>query len=250
MDQPVDTVTVIRMTNLPQNIGTYKPSLGTGLSRKRLWQMISANLPIGAYSYSTGLEYAVEAGWISSASDVMPWISAQIEHVHTYVDLPALVRLFRAWELDSEADIERWNAWLLANRETEELRSEELHQGRALVRLLANLGVPAAKAWASRQDASLANAFAMAAVSSEIPLEHLLEGYLWSWVENQMTACIKLVPLGQTQGQMLMWELAEVMDSACNQALQLDDESMGGGLPGVSLSSSLHETQYTRLFRS
>ncbi|MFO8005564.1 MAG: urease accessory protein UreF [Thioalkalivibrio sp.] len=221
-----------------------------GLARRRLWQLISPTLPVGAYSYSTGLEQAVDAGWVGGLDAVRDWLEAQLLRVQACVDLPALLRLQEAWCQEDGQQLEYWNDWLRASRETAELRAEDLGQGRALARLLADLGVAAAQSWRTREDACWATLFALAGREWAIPSDELLEGYLWSWCENQVAAAVKLVPLGQTQGQRLLWDLAETIAVAVDQARTVDDADMGGGLPGVILSSMLHETQYSRMFRS
>ena len=221
-----------------------------GLARRRLWQLISPTLPVGAYSYSTGLEQAVDAGWVSSPEAVRNWLEAQLLRVHTGVDLPALLRLLMAWQQEDPQGLEYWNDWLRASRETSELRAEDLGQGRALARLLADLGVSAAQPWATRSDACWATLFALAGREWAIPANELLEGYLWAWCENQVAAAVKLVPLGQTQGQRLLRDLAETVAVAAERACAISDADMGAGLPGVVLSSMLHETQYSRMFRS
>jgi urease accessory protein len=229
---------------------TMPPDRDLHRARRRLWQLISPTLPVGAYSYSSGLEYAVDAGWLRDATGVHEWIRAQLLQVHAAVDLPALIRLHSAWATQDSDAVEHWNAWLQASRESAELRAEDLGQGRALARLLGDLGIDPAASWAARDDACWATLFALAAVVSAIPQREMLEGYLWAWCENQVAAAIKLVPLGQTDGQRLLWQLADTLGGAADHALQLDDDAMGGGLPGVLLSSTLHETQYSRMFRS
>ncbi len=227
-----------------------RQSSAAGGSRRRLWQLISPTLPVGAYSYSTGLEYAVDAGWLRTPAEVRDWIEAQLLEVHVRVDLPALARLHAAWADADPAALERWNGWLRASRETSELRMEDLGQGRALARLLADLGVAEASAWAARDDGCWATAFALAVHCWDIPLDEAMEGYLWAWCENQVAAAVKLVPLGQTQGQRMLAELADAIGTVAERAAAVDDAGMGGGLPGVNLASVLHETQYSRMFRS
>ena len=92
--------------------------------------------------------------------------------------------------------------------------------------------------------------FALATTAWNVPLDEALDGYLWSWCENQVAAAVKLVPLGQTDGQRLLGALADRFSEAVEVARGLDDEDLGSSLPGVALASMLHETQYSRLFRS
>lgn len=220
------------------------------LARRRLWQLISPTLPVGAYSYSAGLEYAIDAAWIADVDQVQDWIRSQVVEMHARVDVPALIRLHAAWSRGDRESLARWNTWLRVNRETSELRAEDTGQGRALARLLTDLGIVDAAEWAGRDDVCWATPFALAVWHWGIPLREALEGYLWVWCENQVAAAVKLVPLGQTQGQRLLLELAGSIGSAVDHAEGLEDADLGGGLPGVILASALHETQYSRLFRS
>lgn len=241
MRTSTDTATIVLQSSRPPDAGR---------ARRRLWQLISPTLPVGAYSYSTGLEYAVDAGWLQTPAQVRDWIEAQLWEVHLRVDLPALARLYAGWSDADHVAIERWNDWLRASRETSELRAEDLGQGRALARLLADLGVADAAPWAARDDGCWATTFALAAHAWNIPLQEVMEGYLWAWCENQVAAAVKLVPLGQTQGQRLLGELADSIGPVTERAAAIEDADMGGGLPGVILSSAWHETQYSRMFRS
>jgi len=237
-------------TGMRTEVAAARPFPDPRAPRRRLWQLISPTLPVGAYSYSTGLEYAVEAGWVADPDSARDWITAQLLHLHARIDLPALSRLRAAAETGDSAGLEHWNAWLRASRETAELRAEDLNQGRALARLLSDLDLPEAVPWAAREDACWATLFALAAVAWDIPPDEVLDGYLWSWCENQVAAAVKLVPLGQTDGQRLIRELADRFSEAVELACGLDDEDLGGSLPGVALASMLHESQYSRLFRS
>lgn len=221
-----------------------------GLARRRLWQLISPTLPTGAYSYSGGMEAAVEAGWIRQRDDVADWLTGQLQHTHARVDVPLLARLHRAWLAGDLADVQRISVWLRACRETAELVAEDHHQGRALAALLADLGLPGAEAWRDAALASWATLFALAMARWGIPRQEGAEAYLWSWCANQVAAAIKLVPLGQTDGQRLLRDLAPEVGAAALHGLALDDGAIGGSAPGLAILSSLHETQYSRLFRS
>ncbi|WP_421621937.1 urease accessory protein UreF [Alkalilimnicola ehrlichii] len=220
------------------------------LAQRRLWQLISPTLPIGAYSYSAGLEYAVEAGWLRDADAVADWLRGQLHHALARVDIPALARLHAAWQNEDAVAVHYWSQWLRACRETRELREEDRHVGQALARLLRDLDLPEAAPWVDDPIAGWPTLYALAVARWAIPLQTAAEAYLWAWCENQVSAAIKLVPLGQTAGQRLLLELAGPVGEAAALGLSLDDDDMGAGLPGVALASSLHETQYSRLFRS
>lgn len=216
----------------------------------RVLQMASPTLPIGAYAYSQGLEWAVEAGWVSDQASLSLWLAEQLEHTMAQVDLPLLVRLLDAVERGDADRLETWSAYLLACRETRELRADDCDRGRALARLLRDLDVAAAGPWARRDDVPLATAWAIAAHAWEVPLRSTLLSYAWGWLENQVLAGVKLVPLGQVAGQGLLLALTPLIPDLCDAAIDCDDDQIGATLPDLAIASSLHETQYTRLFRS
>lgn len=213
-------------------------------------QLVSPALPIGAFTYSQGLEWAVEAGWVSGAADLGDWLSGLAEEGLQHVDLPILARMYRASERADRSAIERWSDVLLACRETRELREEEINRGRALAGLLAELGLLDSEADRPFVNRCQAAGFAWAAVRWGIPLEQSALGYAWGWLENQIAAGVKLIPLGQTAGQRLTAELAERVPPIVARALELDDDHIGASAPALAIASSRHETQYTRLFRS
>lgn len=219
-------------------------------ARFRLWQLLSPTLPIGAYAYSQGLEYAVSAAWVREEKDVEDWIEGQVKSVLGMLDVPVLARLYRAWSEGDTQALEYWSRLLLAARESGELLAEERNLGTALARLLLALGVERARAWCGASHTSYAAMFALGTWQWDIPVEEAAEAYVWTWCEKQVAAAVKLVPLGQTAGQRLLWQLADIIPQVVEQALGLKDEQIGGLAPGLGIASALHEIQYTRLFRS
>jgi urease accessory protein len=219
-------------------------------ARLRLWQLISPTLPVGAYAYSQGLEHAVAAGWVANETDATHWITGLAQHTLTYVDAPLLVRLHRCWRDGDEAGVSGWSRMLIAARETAELRAEDQQMGSALARLLDDLGVTEAGPWLAEGAPPFAAMFALAATHWRISERETVEGYLWAWAENQVAAAIKLVPLGQTAGQRLLLTIAPVVSAAAERALTLEDDEIGASANGLAIGSALHETQYSRLFRS
>ncbi|WP_455380245.1 urease accessory protein UreF [Acidihalobacter prosperus] len=216
----------------------------------RLMQLVSPTLPIGAYSYSQGLEAAVEAGWVSNEQTAESWIDSILAYGLVGADLPVLARLHGAWSSDNIGAVEYWNDFLYALRETAELRSEDMHLGRALAKTLVGLDMEVAAFWQNRKPITFAGVFALAAVCWGINVRQALLGYAWTWAENQVAAAIKLVPLGQSMGQRLLTSLIGVIPERIDEALSLPDESLGRSLPGYSLVSMAHEHQYSRMFRS
>lgn len=216
----------------------------------RVLQLASPALPVGAYAYSQGLEWAVSAGWVANESDLAGWLDEQLTHVLGNTDLPVLARLYDAARCDDDAALRSWSRYLIALRETRELVADDCDRGRALARLLRDLGVSTADPWVVRADVPFAALAAIAAVAWEIPLAAAMQAYAWGWLENQVLAGVKLIPLGQVAGQRLLLQLAPRIPVVCGAAVTRGDDEIGGMLPIVALASSLHETQYTRLFRS
>ena len=215
-----------------------------------LMQLVSPSLPVGGYTYSQGIEWAAETGWIADVEDLEAWLSDLLHHSLARLDLPVLVRLCRACEQEDPALLRRWTDYLVACRETAELRAEEANRGRALADLLASLGVPQAAEWRTTLSKAQSAGFALAAVHWSVPLRDTLLGYTWSWLENLVLAAVKIIPLGQTAGQQLLQRLTTDVPSAVDAGLALEDSQLGASSPALAIASSRHETQYTRLFRS
>ena len=227
------------------------------LARLRLLQLVSPSLPIGAFAYSQGLEWAVEARWISDAAAVEAWLADQLHQSVARVDLPLLRRMQCTAAERDPAALSAWIDRLLALRETAELRAEEANRGRALADLLATLGLlePAAGQgapidWRALLARSQLAGFGFAAAAWEIDVSDALSGYAWAWLENLALAAVKIVPLGQSQGQQLLARLAASIPAAVDTASGLGDADIGAASPALAIASSRHETQYTRLYRS
>ncbi|HEX4023951.1 MAG TPA: urease accessory UreF family protein [Steroidobacteraceae bacterium] len=244
---PVPTTTTTADAAVPE------PEARAMLRALRLCHLVSPALPVGAYAYSQGLEFAVHAGWVRDEASTLEWLQGLSHYAIGSLDLPILLRLHRAWSAADLPLVERWTGQLIASRETAELRAEERHLGCSLARVLAQLNVGAALPWQDAADAhapAFATMFALAAVHWDIAAGEALCGYLWAWSENQVLAAVKLVPLGQSAGQRLLHRLIDAMPKIVGRAVSLDDESIGIGAVSQGLGSALHETQYTRLFRS
>ncbi|MEM6774268.1 MAG: urease accessory UreF family protein [Pseudomonadota bacterium] len=215
--------------------------------RLHLLHLASPALPIGAYAYSQGLEYAIEEGWVEGSA-LQSWLSDGLALGLTRLELPVLLRAHAATLADDESSLGDWNDWILANRETKELLLEDQQVGAALWRLLTSLqaaGLPKL-----RQPPAYAIAFAVAAARWRISAADACHAFCYSWLENQVTAATKLVPLGQTEAQKLLLRLFDDIPDACASAAGVMDDEMGLSLAGLALASSLHEHQHTRLFRS
>jgi len=220
------------------------------LSLMRLMQLTSPSLPVGAFAYSQGLESAVEIGLLKDRESTRLWIKNIMVQGLARLDVPLFYRLYAAWLADDEVKLQLLNAQIFAQRETSELQAEDAHMGGALSRLLSDLDITGAVLWARTEQVSFTTMFALAAVRWEIDINQAATGLLWSWLENQVAAAIKLVPLGQTDGQRLIGQLLEEIPALLVEAQQLSDNEIGSCLPMLAILSAQHETQYSRLFRS
>ena len=212
----------------------------------RLLQLASPALPVGAYSYSQGLEAAVEAGIVSDAASAAEWIGDVLELALGSMEAPVLLRLIAAWEAKDIDAVRRWNEEFIASRETAELRAETLQMGYSLGNLLKDLGLGDA----AIEGAAYPTLYAYAAVQWRIDPREALEAYLFAWVENQVLAALKTVPLGQTEGQRMLLALGERITQAATRARALSDAELANFAPGLAMLSARHETQYSRIFRS
>lgn len=219
----------------------------------RLLQLASPTLPVGAFSYSQGLEAAVESGIVHDASTARQWIADVLEFSMGRTESPALLRLAKAWQDRNGQDARRWNELFLAAREAAELRAETVQMGYSLRRLMGSLDGFDACELASLdalEEPAFPAVFSFAAVQWQIAPRDALLAYLWAWLENQVMAALKAVPLGQTDGQRMLLALGGTLPAIADAAFGIADDGIGGFAPGLALASSRHETQYSRIFRS
>ena len=229
---------------------TATATTDNALARLRLLQLTSPALPVGAYAYSQGLEQAIETGWVSSADELQDWVGGLLQHGLCMLDIPVLLRLHAAWCANDQTAVRHWSAWLHACRESAELQTEDRQLGSALARLLIDLGLEEARVWQGDTQATYATLFALAAARWQIAASDMALGYLWSWCENQIMAALKLMPLGQTAGQRILSALIEQVPENIQRAATCADTDIGQLAPAQAIASALHETQYSRLFRS
>ena len=216
----------------------------------RLLQLASPALPVGAYSYSQGLEPAIESGIVTDAASAVRWIGDVLDLAVAPMEAPVFLRLASAWRANDVAAVARWNEEFVASRETAELRAETLQMGHSLRNLLRDLGVEDIARLDAIEDPAYPTAFAFAVTAWEIDAREALSAYLFAWIENQVMAAIKAVPLGQTQGQRMLGALAQRIGKIVERAAGARDEDLCNFAPGLALASSRHETQYSRIFRS
>ena len=216
----------------------------------RLLQLASPSLPVGAYSYSQGLEAAVEAGIVRDAASASQWIGDVLAISLAGMEAPIFLRLVAAWESGDVEGAQRWNTEFIASRETAELRAETLQMGYSLRTLLDSLALDNVKALKTFDELAYPTAFAFAVATWKIDAPEALTAYLFAWIENQVLAALKCVPLGQTDGQRIMLDLAQRIPSVVETAAILEDDDLSSLAPGLALLSARHETQYSRIFRS
>lgn len=224
-------------------------AMNTDINLIRLFQLISPSLPIGSYTYSQGIEWAVEQGWVQDENELQEWLTSILETTMLYLDVPLLIRFIKAWSENDKVALAKWNEYLLASRETAELRLEESNRARAFSQVIISLN-PGASEVKQHLLQSQHACFSYACYRWEIPVEHACYGLLWSWLENLVLSAVKIIPLGQTAGQQLLFKLAESIPQIIQQAQTIKDDDLGASPMALAIASSRHETQYTRLFRS
>lgn len=212
----------------------------------RLLQLASPALPVGAYSYSEGLETLVHTSVIQSVDDLEHWIHQELHYGAARLEAAMLVRSHRATITQNFDQVLYWNQWFTAARETEELRSQSLQMGGSLLRLFRSLHSDPIPNF--EDGCNFAIAFGLVAALWEIDESAALIAYLHSWTANLVSAGVKLIPLGQTAGQKLLLKLGEEIGTST--IAQLADSELESCGWGIAIASMTHETLYSRLFRS
>ena len=222
----------------------------TNFALLKLLQLASPTLPIGAYSYSEGIEALVDAAKITSAPSLEHWLRQELRYGAVRVEAAVMIRAYRAVIAEDFSALTDWNYWLSATRETEELRSQSWQMGRSLLRLFQDLQSDEFTTLLLQEECNFAIAFGTIAARWQIDEQSAILGYLHSWATNLIGAGIKLIPLGQTAGQRLLLELGEAFEQSTQEVLALQDDDLSSCGWGLSLASMAHETLYSRLFRS
>jgi urease accessory protein len=220
----------------------------------QLMWLASPALPVGGFSYSEGLEAAVEAGLVHDEASAAQWLADQLPLVLARSDAAALADACRAWTGHDEPAARALNHWISQTRETAELRLQTEQMGRSLLEWLKNsphaddarlpqlAALPPAPTWPV--------AFALAATLAGAAPREALMAFAWGWAENMAQAAMKAVPLGQAAAQRMLTTLAAQIPAAIDTALSTPADARQAFAPGLAILSSRHETQYSRLFRS
>lgn len=257
---PMATVTITAMTMAPATArmaeGRVPMSSPSSATLLRLMWLASPALPVGGFSYSEGLEAAVDAGLVADEAAAADWLADQLHLALARADLPACAQAMAAW-LAAEPDIPRLqalNTWVLSTRETAEFRLQTEQMGRSLLTWLQHgehADDPRVAACAALATApSWPIGFALAAVLADASPREGLLALAFGWAENMVQAAMKAVPLGQLAAQRMLGRLATDIPAEVEVALQLPDDARQAFTPMLAILSARHETQYSRLFRS
>ncbi len=234
-----------------------KPN-GTGVALTpaqlyRLMAWLSPSFPVGAFSYSSGLEWAVEAGDITDAATLQRWLQTVIAHGNGFCDGVFFVQSYRAVASGDDALLHKVAELAAAFTPSKERQLETTAQGQAFIQTArAAWSCEALQRFSERSQGAVAYpvAVAVAAAGHGIPLEPALHAYLHAVIANLISAAVRLVPLGQTDGQRLLAALQDVIEKTCDRALAATLDDLGSAAFRADIASMRHEAQYTRLFRS
>lgn len=230
-------------------------SLAPAALLQLIW-LASPALPVGGFSYSEGLEAAVDAGLAHTEAGATQWLLQQLQLSQARSELPATAAAITAWQAGDDhgaQQVTTLNTWVLATRESAELRQQALQMGRSLtdwLRQRDGADPRVARLAALQPGPSWPMAFALAAARSGAPARDALLAMAFGWAENLVQAAVKAVPLGQSAGQRMLQALAEAIPAAVDQALATPDLERQAFSPGLAIASARHEAQYSRLFRS
>lgn len=225
----------------------------TNIALSRLLQLSSTMLPVGAYSYSQGLEWAIESVQVHDLASAKKWINDVLSLYQAQYELPILARLYHAWSASDLAAVVTWDRYFQAGRDTSEALAETRQMGYSLVRLVSDLdGIPVhfSQHMNTLETPAFPTVYAGLSALWQIPVADMLHAYAWSWGENQVSVAMKTIPLGQVAGQKILLNIGAQLPKIVDQALSIKDNEMHNYMPGLSIASARHETQYSRLFRS
>lgn len=227
----------------------------------QLMWLASPALPVGGFSYSEGLETAVETGRATGEAGVADWLCAQLQLVQARSEWPLAAAAHRAWQAHDLPRVQALNTWLLSTRDSSESRQQTEQMGRSLAEWLRQRALDEVAGGAEpdprvEQLLALAPApawpvaFALAAQRTGATPQQSLLALGFGWAENMVQAAVKTVPLGQSAGQRLLARLAAAIPAAVDTALAHTDDTRQAFAPLLAIVAAQHESQYSRLFRS
>jgi urease accessory protein len=216
-----------------------------------IW-LASPALPIGGFSYSEGLEAAIEHDLAHDERSVTDWVVDQLHLSQSRGDMAVLAQAIPAWQNGDAPRLQSLSNWVMATRETAEMRLQTEQMGRSLLDWLRNLQQASSTqlSYCAQLPTSYPLAMALALSLAHAPLDQALQAYAFGWAENMTQAALKAVPLGQSAGQRMLARLAREIPLAVHTAMQLSDDNRQAFSPKLAILSARHETQYSRIFRS
>lgn len=221
----------------------------------QLMWLASPALPVGGFSYSEGLEAAIETAGIATEPALAQWLLDQLHLTQSRSDLPLLAQALAAWRSGDLAEVQRLNDWVLQTRESAELQLQTGQMGRSLAEWLRNQHAEDETAlvrvrYLTGLPPTYPVAFALAAAHCGASTQQVLLAFGFGWAENMVQAALKSMQLGQSAGQRILARLAHAVPAAANHAIALTESERQAFSPMLAILSAQHETQYSRLFRS
>ena len=217
-----------------------------------LLQLVSPALPVGAFSYSEGLEALIQSGDIAEEAQLQAWLEGELNNGMLRLEAAALPHLraelsnWRAGEAAAQRRLIDLDGWLSATREAAEVRAQQRQMGQSLLLLLADMGHPLPE----RIALSWPAAWASASLVLNVTVPEMVEGYLYGWVANQLSAAVRLLPLGPTRAQLQQQRLLPLIAEQAELLQSIDPRSLWSGGVGAALAQLTHAELYSRLFRS
>lgn len=251
MDMHTHTVMLIH-TIMPTDLPSANKNSSLVPPLIQLMWLASPALPVGGFSYSEGLEAAVDKGFVRDEESACIWLLDQLHHSQARGDMAVIAQMVLAWQAFDKQRLTELSQWVHATRESAELRLQSEQMGRSMLEWLRNQNT------IKNEWADLCNALgptypltsALALSLTDAPIEQCLQSYAFGWAENMVQAALKSVPLGQNSGQRILLALSKNIAQVVTKALHVTDESRQVFSPMLAILSAQHETQYSRLFRS
>jgi len=223
-------------------------------AHRLLWlmQLASPALPVGGFSYSEGMEAAVEHGLVTDEQSAQLWLIDQLHLVQARSELPVVAQAMKAWRTHDTTALQQLNDWVMQTRETFEMRLQTEQMGRSLLIWLRNhqAANEGDMQWCEQLPPTWPLVFALALDTQSVDTREGLLTCAFAWAENMVQAAIKSVPLGQLSGQRILAALSAAIPLAVEHALSVPDNQQQSFTPRLAILSARHETQYSRLFRS
>ncbi len=220
----------------------------------RMLQLVSPALPVGAFSYSEGLEWLIQNDKISNESLLFNWLKAELLRGQIRIESAAqspIREALQTWAKckspKTKKNVIELNSWLLALRDSSEVRMQQKQMGYSLLQLLEELGHPLPD---TTKNLSWPIAWGWAGLAWQLSKSEVIEGYLFSWISNQLSAAVRLLPLGPTRAQVLQSNLLPLITKQAQELLDKDPKQIWTGDVGATFAQISHAELYSRLFRS